>query len=138
MAKFVPIPHTADVGITAYGKNLLELFTYAAKGMYSLLVDLKTVQAKESKLIHLKAANIEELLIRWLNELLYWTATEKTVFAKFKVTKVTDRDLYAEIRGEKIEPGKHKFGLEIKAATYHNLKIKHTLKGYEVTIIFDV
>ncbi|MFH1258309.1 MAG: archease [Elusimicrobiota bacterium] len=138
MTNFVPIQHIADVGITAYAKDLNKLFVHCAEGMFSLLVDLKTVRPRVKEVVKIKSANQEELLIKWLNELLYFTETHKEVFCKFKIIKLSARNLIAEVWGEKIEPGRHQFGLEIKAATYHNLEIKHTPRGYETTIIFDI
>lgn len=84
MKKFEVIEHTADMGIKAYGKDLSELFTNAAYGMASLITDLDKVNPKHIENITLKAENKEELLVSWLNEIIYLSASKGRIFSKFE------------------------------------------------------
>ena len=136
--RFVIIEHTADIGITVYGKSLEELFENSAYGMFSQMTDIKKVNPEDKVEVQVEGYDKESLLVNWLNELLYLSTTRKILFSEFKLRKIRNNSLSAEIRGEKINPKKHFLHLEIKAATYHNLKITKTKKGYQTTIIFDV
>ncbi len=146
MKKFEVIEHTADMGIKAYGKDLSELFTNAAYGMASLITDLEKVNPKDSKDISLEAENREELLVSWLNEIIYLSASKSMLFSKFEVSEMDERHLKAKIFGEEFDTTRHQIETEFKAATYHRLKISN-LKGDNSTfpegilqaeIIFDI
>ncbi len=139
---FKIIEHTSDIGITVYGKTLEELFENSAYGMFSQITDLKKVEPQENTEIEVREYDKENLLVNWLNELLYLSVTGKIIFSKFKIKRFQETcdslKLNAEVKGERINSKKHSLHLEIKAATYHNLKIEKTKKGYQTTIIFDV
>ena len=46
MRKFKLIEHTADIGLTAYGKTLAEAFANAAYGMFSIITGISRIVAK--------------------------------------------------------------------------------------------
>jgi len=137
-ADFSVIDHTADVGITAYGRDLKELFTNAARGMFSLIIDPDVVEPAVRKSIEVSAPDHESLLVGWLNELLYLLDTDHLVFTMFEVVKLTGRDLRAKCYGEKLDLQKHRLKREVKAATYHNLAISKSENMYSARIIFDI
>ncbi len=141
MKKFEVIEHTADMGIKAYGKDLAELFINAAYGMASLITDLEKVNPKDSKDISLKAENKEELLVSWLNEIIYLSASKSMLFSKFEVSKIDEKHLKAKIFGEELDINRHQIETEFKAATYHRLKISNSTlpEGVlQAEIIFDI
>lgn len=146
MKKFEVIDHTADMGIKAYGKDLAELFTSAACGMASLITDLEKVSPKDSEDISLKAENREELLVSWLNEILYLFASKNMLFSKFEVSEIDEKHLRAKIFGEEFDTTRHQIETEFKAATYHQLRISK-LRGdnstlpegiLQAVVIFDI
>jgi len=139
--RFEVIEHTADMGIKAYGKNLSELFTNAAYGMASLITDLDKVNPKDVKNIMLEAENREELLVSWLNEIIYLSASQSRLFSKFEVSEIDERHLKAKIFGEEFDIDRHQIETEFKAATYHRLKISDSNlpEGVlQAEIIFDI
>jgi len=139
--RFEVIEHTADMGIKAYGKDLSELFTNAAYGMASLITDLEKVNPKDSEDISLEAENKEELLVSWLNEIIYLSAFKSMLFSKFEVSKIDERHLKARIFGEELDITRHQIETEFKAATYHRLKISNSTlpEGVlQAEIIFDI
>jgi len=129
--------HTADIGLKIYGKDLKELFVNAAKGLLSLITDLKKVDLSTKIEIKLKEANREELLVSWLNELIFQFSAHSFISKEFKIEDITDKKIIARVWGEKIDSSRHKILSEIKAATYHELEIKETDKGFEARVIFD-
>ena len=141
MKRFEVIEHTADMGIKAYGKDLSELFTNAAYGMASSITDLEKVNPKDVEDISLEAENKEELLVSWLNEIIYLSASQSMLFSKFEVSEIDDRHLKARIFGEEFDIDRHKIETEFKAATYHRLKISNSTlpEGVlQAEIIFDI
>lgn len=137
MKPFKEVEHTADVAVEAKGAAIGELFQNAAHGMFSLLADTANVQPKKDVTIDVTAKNKEELLVVFLNEILYQYETRKIVFNKCSIFFISDTRAVALCKGEKINAS-HSILREIKAATYHHLKIQKSGKFWEAQIIFDV
>jgi len=140
MKKFELIEHTADVGVRVYAKDLKELFKNSAQALISLLVNEKKENGKE-KTVKLEAESWEDLLVSWLNELISLFFAEKFLFCSCDLEineNKSSKTLEAKIKGIDFDPYRNKINMEIKAATYHNLKIKKKESGLEVDIIFDI
>lgn len=135
---FETLNHTADIGIIAYGKNISEVFVNAAMGLLSLIIDLKEVDLKETRHIEVTAPDREALLVNWLNELVFLSDAEGILFKDFKVVGITETSLKIQAGGEKIKRNKHHLKREVKAATYHRLKIEQTTEGWRAQVIFDI
>ncbi len=135
---FKVLDHTADIGIVAYGIDIRELFINAATGLFSLMVDLSTVQEEIQREVEVAAEDEETLLVEWLNELIYIFDVEHIIFKKFQIDSFHSNQIKARCFGEKLKSGHHKLQREVKAATYHMLKISKRNRGYEATIIFDI
>ncbi|MCM8787515.1 MAG: archease [Candidatus Omnitrophica bacterium] len=132
--KYKTLEHTADVGIKVFGKTIKELFKNSAFALFDFLIDVK-VKAIKKKKIKLSAQNLEDLLVGWLNELIFLFFTYQFVPIKYLIS-IRQNKLEAEIYGQNLK--NVKVNTEIKAATYHNLKIKKNKEGFEANIIFDV
>jgi len=85
MKPYEQIPHTADIAVRVYGKDLKELFRNAAWGMFDIIADLEGLESSVSINIDLKAPQKEELLVSWLDELLYNFYTKDIIFFKFDI-----------------------------------------------------
>ncbi|MGD8342759.1 MAG: archease [Desulfobacterales bacterium] len=132
---FEEIEHTADHALKVYGKDLKELFISAAQGMTSLMMaDISGVSGEIAKAVKLKASDTESLLVEWLSELAYWAEAEMLVFSTISIHTMTATEIDASIIGARASA----LEKQIKAVTYHNLKIKKTNRGVEATIVFDV
>jgi len=132
--RFKPIDHPSDVGIIAYGKTPQEIFENAALGMFSLMADLDKVKPKQTLRLRVEGEDLESLLVNWLNELIFNEDAKKMLFKDFKIIKLTNTELEAEVAGEKINLGLHDIYRPIKAATYNQLLIGPN----QARIIFDV
>ena len=69
---------------------------------------------------------------------IYILDVEHIAFKRFEIDELTSNQIRARCFGEKIKPGLHKLKREVKAATYHMLRITKTSRGYEVKVIFDI
>ena len=137
MERFEVIDHTADIGIVAHGNDLKEAFANVAYGMFSLIVELDTVQEEIQHVIELDASDQESAVVDWLNELLYIFDVEHLLFSRFEVTDLNENKLRAEVYGEKVDLSRHKLKREVKAATYHSLEIGRE-DGYRIQVILDI
>jgi SHS2 domain-containing protein len=138
MARYEQVPHTADLAAKIYGKSLPELFENAAFAMMDMSADLEDLASGETITLELEAPDEEDLLVCWLNEILYASVSENILFFEFHVLSITDCKLVAEAIGQRIGEDEDRIRTEIKAATYHDVKIEKTESGYEVTVVFDV
>ena len=135
---FEIIDHTADIGIVVHGTDIKQVFANAALGLFSLMADLDNLKEDTKREIKLSAEDVEVLLIEWLNELIYISEVEHIIFKKFEIDELSNTNLKATCFGEKIKPGQHRLKREIKAATYHMLRINKENGSYKVQIIFDI
>lgn len=138
MKRFEVIEHTADAGIRAFGCDLKELFENAGLGMFSLVTDLGSVEVKWTESVELSADGLEDLLVEWLSELLYRLDVQRMLIKSFEISEIDERHLKAKVGGEEIDEGKHELGMDIKAVTYHMLKVEKTDDTWEAQVIFDV
>lgn len=132
------IEHTADISIRVKGNDLIALFRNAALAMFDIAAQKKEAQAegKTRLQISLKADNLDELFVNWLNELLSLSATKYLIFSDFQINKLDNSILEAVAIGE--NTANYKVNTEIKAATYHQLKLEESKTGWQAEIIFDV
>jgi len=135
---FEIIDHTADIGIVAYGTDIKQVFANAALGLFNLMADLDDFKEDLQRELELSAEDVEVLLVEWLNELIYIFDVEHIIFERFEIEELTDTKIKAKCFGEKIKPGQHKLKREIKAATYHMLRIGKEDGTYKVQVIFDI
>ena len=131
------IEHTADIGIRIRGKDLRELFVNAARAMFDIISPARHKTSLHHKInISVKADNSEELLVDWLNELLSLSAVKGLIFSDFKINKLDENSLEAVVSGGDISG--YRIDKEIKAATYHELRIEKIASGWQAEVIFDV
>jgi SHS2 domain-containing protein len=138
MRRYRLIDHTADIGIVAFGKDLSEAFANSAYAMFDILTDISKVEGKESFEIQVSARSQDELLITWLDELLFRYETERIVCNRFVINSINDKNLNATVFYEKIDYKKHEIKTEIKNVTYHQVDLKKVRSGWSAQVIFDV
>ncbi len=130
------IDHTADTGVRVFGRSMAELFERTAFAMFDIMVDAAGVQPVLEREFACRSDSIEELLVDWLNSVLYVFDTEHIVFSRFRVV-LDGSCLEARAYGEHYDPVRHAVTSLVKAATYHRLRVRHTDAGYTATVIFD-
>ena len=136
------LEHKADLKIRAFGKTKEELFSNMLKGMISGLRPEILNSEAETRNIEIKSSDLEALLVDFLSEVLYLTQVNKEIYANIKFKKLTDPSTssgQAELEGELIGQKVKRFGEDIKAVTYHELKIEQKKDGiWEAIVLFDV
>ena len=138
MKRYEQIEHTADIGVRVYGSNLKDLFRNAAFSMFDIIADLDGLKESVAVDIDLKADSQEELLVDWLDELLYNFYTKWIIFFEFEILELGEGHIKARAHGRHVGENRNRLKTEIKAATYHDLKIKQDGSEFSVEIIFDI
>jgi len=130
--------HTADLGLRVKAASLNDLMADAATGLFSMIVvNLDDVKPVVTKTYRIAGNQPDYLLFDWLTELLYTFDTERLVLADFKV-HVDESGLVGTCRGEPIDSKKHDLDHEVKAITYHQLKVNETEAGWLAELIVDI
>jgi SHS2 domain-containing protein len=136
--RFELVDHTGDIGVRVFGESLPRLFEQAAQALTFILTDPETITPKETRNLQLEAKTDEELLITWLNELVYLFDTQGILFKTYKVLSVHDHRLEALVQGEIYDERRHPIKTTVKAATYHQLKIENRQGVWTAQVIFDL
>lgn len=130
--------HTADICIRVYGKSLDRLFKNSARAMMELITDREKINPSQEIEIEVRGETKEELLVHWLQEILFLHEVKKMVFKDFRLNLISETHAKGKAIGEKIDIDKHELSFDIKAVTYHNLKIEPINDKLKVDIVFDV
>jgi SHS2 domain-containing protein len=130
--------HTADLGLRVRSPDLDALFAEAALCLFSaVLEDVGSVRAEQSVTVELAGNDREFLLFDWLRDLLLKFDEDHLVFGRFEV-HVRDDGLSATAWGEPLDPARHLLAHEVKAITYHELKVVRDGDGWLAEVIVDI
>ena len=132
------LDHPADLGIEAYGKTVAEAFEQAALGLVSIIVDASSVEARECREVTLRGSDREQLLVRWLQEILYLYDGEHFIGGRFQISQLEPGWLQALVYGEPFDPKHHQTRLDVKAVTYHQLKVLEGTGNSSVRVFLDI
>lgn len=135
---FEVFEHTADLGLRVRAATQEELFVEAARALFSVLIaNPAALQAVDTRVIRVDGTQSDYLLFDWLNELLYLFETERLLFAEFTV-QFDESGLTAQCQGENLDPSRHVLEHEVKAITYHGLKVEADDAGWMAELIVDI
>jgi len=130
--------HTADLGLRVRAADLNTLFAEAGEALFTAVVDdLDTVRPDRPVPFHLEGEDRDFLLFDWLRELLYQFESHGLLFRRFEV-RVTDQGLDATAWGEPYDPERHALTHEVKAITYHGLRVEPNAGGWLAEVIVDI
>ncbi len=135
---FIILEHPADIGIEAYGKNLKEAFEQSAVALISFILDASKIDSTELKSIEIFASDHEQLLVKWLSEILFLYDGENFVTNSFEIEKLTSKYLKAKVKGEKFNNCKHPTKLDVKAITYHQIIVEENEHGGLIRVYLDI
>jgi SHS2 domain-containing protein len=130
--------HTADLGLRVRAATLDALFAEAGECLFSAVVeDLASVRPTVEVRVEVAGDDREFLLFDWLRELLMRHDAERLLFGKFAVA-VREDGLTGTAWGEPIDVERHVLSHEVKAITYHELRVEQTADGWLAEVIIDI
>ena len=134
--KFEFLEHTADIKFKAYGKSLNNLFENSALALSSYISRESKISSKIKKQIKIEGQDLESLLYRFLDELIYLLDAKNFLIAKAEV-KIKNNKLKATIYGD--NASNYKNLDHVKAATYAEMYVKLIKKyEWEAQVVVDV
>ncbi len=132
------LEHTADMGIEASGETLEELFAQAAYGLLEIIAGTPEALCREEKIVTVEGEDSEELLVNWLNEILYLFEIKRFFPLDFEIEEVRGKRVLARVRGEAFDPQRHPVEREVKAVTYHQLRLEKTDGLWQARVYVDL
>lgn len=137
------LDHTADVQLHSWGRDLNESFEQCAMAMFGYMTELDTVEVLEKHQIEAESDDLEGLLFRFLDELLFLFSAEPYIICKKVVITEMDLENYrikCDCYGESFDLKKHPQGTEVKAITYSAMQIveKPDNNRVDVFVIIDI
>lgn len=140
MLGYTILDHSTDALVEASGQDMGEALQEAAHAALDIMLDRRTVRATQARSVALDSETVHDLLYGWLEEIIYQTVTEG-----FAVSRVDADYLYAPgvhgiratLRGEPLDLKRHRFRVEIKAPTYHEMAIRQS-DGVTMRFLMDL
>ncbi len=120
--------HPADMGIRGFGRTREEAFAQAALALTAIIVDLEKIEPREPVEIVCEDDDDEMLFWYWLSGLLYEMGTRNMVFGRFEI-EPTEQGIRATAWGQEVDVATHEPAVEVKAATYADLKVERNAEG---------
>jgi SHS2 domain-containing protein len=136
MGGFEILEHTADVGIRALGATLEECFEQATWALAGIIGIDRPGEGEDIE-VALEASDLEGLLVDWLSEVLYLHDSRDAVLAGVTLDSVAD----AAARGTVVlapRAGRAVAGTQVKAITYHRLRVAEIEDGFVAEVYLDV
>lgn len=130
------LAHTSEIGLRARARTLGELFDCLARAMIALTGAQADAETEAMTLeVDASAADVESLLVNWLNEVLYLHEVTGVVPQEVTVQAITPQSIQCVIAGRKAsEPS----DLQIKAVTYHQLSVVQESGEWKAEVFFDI
>jgi len=132
--KFRFLDHTADAKFQAFGRTLEEAFANAALAVASLMWDPAKVGPMLDHLVDVQGRDLEQLLVRFLGEIIYVFETRGFLVAAVPDLTIDKEDgglrLRAVFKGDN-QPAQYVIFGHVKAVTYNEMRID---QGCPVTV----
>lgn len=133
--------HTGDVGFALTADDLDTLFDAAREALLRVLVTAPPKRGDDDRTVRLGAPDLDVLLVRWLEEVLYLHAAEGllAVAAEPRVEQCDDGwHLTAKVHFAPVANRAQRFVREVKAVTYHGLEVTRDDAGWRARVVLDV
>jgi SHS2 domain-containing protein len=137
-AGFELLEHTADVKLHAWGDTLAALFRSAAEGLYAVIGEITLTERAAPATITICAPDVTDLFHDWLAELLFLFEAQRVKVADIEFPTITDTELAATVRKHGVDLTGSRFDGEVKAVTYHGLRVQRRSGRHEATVILDL
>jgi SHS2 domain-containing protein len=135
------LDHMTDAVIEAYGSTLNEAFENAALGLSDTMIDLKTVKPKKKIKVTANGHDLFSLLFDWLNTVLLLMVVDWLALSQFSIEISKQAHGYSiegTALGEPFELDRHRYKVEIKGVTYHEMEIKQDKATFTVKFLVDL
>lgn len=135
------VEHTADVGVELEASSYEGLLSEGLLALTDTLTEVERVSLEIELSVDLRAPSREDLLVGWLNELVYLFDSKSVLLRQSDIgvgKEGGDWRLRATVGGELYDPERHRIKTLIKAVTYHQLAVRSSTSGWQARVVFDI
>ncbi|MGC9455532.1 MAG: archease [Phycisphaerae bacterium] len=130
--------HTADVGLEARADTFAELLEALGEGLADLVAPRRQVRPEETRELSVTSDDAESLVVDFLNELAGILEADRFLISQVRVRSASQKSLEAELAGEPFDARRHEYETEVKAATYHDIRVAQEHDGWHGRVILDI
>jgi SHS2 domain-containing protein len=130
--------HTADLGLQARADSLAELLEALAEGLADVICPRGQVAAYKTVDLAVEAEDVEALTVDFLSAVLSAIQTRRFAVAACRVREADEARAAGELVGEPLDPGRHEVATEVKAVTYHMLRVAREGEQWTGRVILDL
>jgi SHS2 domain-containing protein len=133
------LEHTGDMAILVRARDLEGLYHGLTRALFEVMMDTRTIDAARGVAVRIdEAVDAEDLMVRYLSELLFLHDAREWVFRGAEVRRVTATTIDALALGEPFDPARHVIDRQVKAVTYHHLLLAHETEGWTARCVLDL
>jgi SHS2 domain-containing protein len=132
------IEHTADMGIEARGDSPARVLREMALGLKAMMFGDSPALPTESTRVTVHAEDLTDLLVCWLNEVVYWSEKNNLVPSEFDIALFSGTALRATVSGEPFDPLRHAVERQVKSVTYHQACLEKVADGWHARVYIDL
>ncbi len=132
---------TGDLSFVARGPSREAVFAAAGEAFLAATLEQPaSVEPREERSLALEEPDLELLLLRFLNELVYLRDAEELLLHPRHLEIEGDGPvrLRAALAGERIDRRRHALAADVKAATAHGLRVARSGGGWSASATLDV
>jgi SHS2 domain-containing protein len=133
------LDHTGDMGILARAPTHEALYSVATRALFDVIADVTHIEPRETVPVRATGAvDREDLVVRFLSELLFLHDARGWLFCDATVRTLTDETVEADAMGEPFDPERHAIERQVKAITYHHLLLSEDRDGWSLRVVLDL
>jgi SHS2 domain-containing protein len=132
------LEHTADMGIEACADSCPQVLEEMARGLTMMLLGDSPLSASVITKVHLRDEDSVELMVAWLNEILYWCERNNLVPVTSRIDALENGELWATLSGEPFDRKRHHVERQIKAVTYHKATLEEDSGRWYAKVYVDL
>lgn len=135
--------HTGEAWLVGTGETPEAAFAEGAKALFQLMVEIERIDPHVSTEIEVRSDRMDTLFVAWLNALIVRKDVDGLVYARFDPLHIEQIDpdeyrLTASAWGEPLDVDRHDPKVDVKAATYSELRCERTERGFQVECVVDL
>ena len=131
----------ADIAFEAEGDSIEAMFQGATQALLEIMADPLTVRAEWTQRSSKTEAVLEDLLVEWLSEIVYWKDAAGVVFSEVPLTLTHANDRWTVagmLLGARVDPTTQALRNDVKGITRHLFKIWQEGQMWKVRVVVDV
>jgi SHS2 domain-containing protein len=136
--RFRTVGHTGDMALRLWGRDPADLLRSGGLALFHVLAAGSPICDRESRALEVEGADLEELLVGWMNRLLLLFHLEDLLLCRFDPGAPVAGRVRGSVGGEALDASRHHLVREVKAVTYHGVQVEREGKWWTARVVLDL